>query len=204
MRFPFFCEEVIRNGFGVTDAVDNYGVLLDVEDRLVNEIYKYLVFSSLYFQWLISFHILPYPSSAFVFPYRSPTIPLGNPVAWGAAGWPDAVPRDGAAGRPLPRGHQYRAAPAGIRARHDRVQHVRAPQPPPADGRGADRQPLSTESAVLDGAFDLHLGEVLVDDGLDQGFHLLRSELLQPLHGGGAVDGVDHPLARTQLADDVE
>ena len=48
--FLFFCEEVIRNGFGVTDAVDNYGVLLDVEDRLVNEIYKYLVFSYLYFQ----------------------------------------------------------------------------------------------------------------------------------------------------------
>ena len=90
MRFPFFCEEVIRNGFGVTDAVDNYGVLLDVEDRLVNEIYKYLVFSRLYFQWLISFHILPYPSRAFVFPYRSPTIPLGNPVARGAAGWPAA------------------------------------------------------------------------------------------------------------------
>ncbi len=81
MRFPFFCEEFIRNGFGVTDAVDNYGVLLDVEDRLVNEVYKYLIFRRLYSQWLIS---LPYPSISFQslciplpFPYRSPREPRG-------------------------------------------------------------------------------------------------------------------------------
>ena len=59
------------------------------------------------------------------------------------------------------------------------------------------------QSAVLDGTFDLYSGDALVDDGLHEGFHLLGAEFLQPLHGGGAVDGVDHPLARTQLADDI-
>ena len=52
-------------------------------------------------------------------------------------------------------------------------------------------------------AFDLD-GDTFVDDGLEEGAHLVGGDFAEVVGGGGAVDGVGHDLAGAQETDDVE